>query len=231
VSDEERAALAKVYLSQRSLDAGEELIEEGGTPDSLYFLLTGWAYRYITTGSGTRQIPTLLVAGDVCNLDNFLFPRADCGVRAATDITVLSLPRQRALALATEYPGVARAFTWLALGENAVLTQWAVGLGRRSARERFAHLLCELYARVSPGSAGGDFELPLTQEVIADTLGLTSVHINRTMQRLRADSIIGAAGRRVTVLDIGRLRAVADFDPSYLRQIEESAASPMSGAI
>jgi CRP-like cAMP-binding protein len=230
VSDEERAALAKVYLSQRSLDPGEGLIEEGGMPDNLYFLAEGWAYRYIMTGSGTRQIPTILVPGDVCNLDNFLFPRSDCGVRAATEAHVLALPRQRAMALASEHPGVGRAFTWLALGENAILTQWAVGLGRRSARQRLAHLLCELYVRVASSPAGGEFELPLTQEMIADTLGLTPVHINRTMQKLRSGAMIAPAGRKVAILDIERLRELAEFDPSYLRQIERSAASPMTGA-
>ena len=231
VSDGERAALLKVHLGQRSLEPGEELLAEGSVPDNLYFMSAGWADRFVTTGSGTRQIPTLLVPGDVCNLDNFLFPRADCGVRAATDTAVLCLPRPRALALAlaSEHPGVGRAFTWLALGENAVLTQWAVGLGRRSARQRLAHLLCELHTRTSSGPDGGDFELPLTQEVIADTLGLTPVHINRTMHCLRADALVGTAGRKVTILDIQRLRALAEFDPSYLRQIELSAGSPTGG--
>ena len=224
-SIDEPSALSRVHLSRRSLEPGGELIAEGSTPDSLYFLLSGWAYRFITTGSGARQIPALLVPGDLCNLDNFLFPRADCGVRAATEITVLSIPRRRALTLAIEHPGLGRAFTWLALRENAILTRGAVALGRRSAQERLAHLLCELSVRTSSNPAGdAGFELPLTQEVIADTLGLTPVHINRTMRNLRAAAIIGTAGRKVTILDRQRLRALAEFDPSYLTKIEESAA-------
>lgn len=226
VSDEERAALARVAVIPRSLTAGEEFVRQGGVPDSLYLLIAGWACRYVTTRSGGRQIATLLVPGGVCNLDNMLFERADFGVRTLTSATVLALPRRKALALAAELPGVGRAFTWLALAENAVLTQWAVSIGRRSALERLAHLLCELNLRMGTSDTGeSSFDLPLTQEVIADTLGLTSVHVNRTMRRLREQGLIVIAGRSVTILDVGRLQKFADFDGSYLRQIERSAAA------
>lgn len=224
VSDGERAALAHVPVAARTLAAGDQLIREESTPDNLYLLTAGWAYRHMTTRSGTRQIPALIIPGGICNLDNLLFERADFGVTALTAGTVLALPRERALELAAEYPGVGRAFTWLALAENAILSQWAVGLGRRSARERLAHLLCELNVRLGTFDAGKScFELPMTQELIADTLGLTPVHVNRTLQQLRADGLIATANRRVTILDNDRLRRVADFDPAYLREIEKSA--------
>jgi CRP-like cAMP-binding protein len=231
VSDRERAALGRVWVTPRYLAAGDELVREGSSPDHLYLLSEGWAYRYMTTRSGARQIPTLLVPGGVCNLDNLLLERADFGVRAITRATVLALPRVQALVLAAEHPGVGRAFTWLAIAENAILSQWALGLGRRSSQGRLAHLLCELSIRVGANDAGeSSFELPLTQELIADVLGLTSVHVNRTMQQLRAEGLISTAGRRVTIPDMDRLRALAEFDASYLRQIEQSAAVPLVGA-
>lgn len=224
VSDEERVVLARVPLTVRVLRAGEELIREGGSPASLYFVKTGWAYRYVMTQSGARQIPVLLTAGSVCNLDNLLFERADFGVRALTEAIVLALPREQALSLSAEHPGLARAFTWAALAENAILSRWAVGLGRRTAQGRLAHLLCEMSLRLDgPKDASRSFELPLTQELIADVLGLTPVHVNRTMQSLRAGGLIATAGRTVTILDGDRLRTLAEFDPSYLEQIEESA--------
>ncbi len=211
----------------RQLAPGDELIREDSSPDHLYLLSAGWAYRYITMRSGGRQIPALIVPGGVCNLDNLLLERANFGVRALTRATVLALPRGQALALAAEHPGVGRAFTWLAVAENAILSQWALGLGRRSALGRLAHLLCELSIRAGASDAGEDsFELPMTRELIADTLGLTPIHVNRTMQYLRAEGFISTAGRTMTILDLDRLRSVAEFDPSYLNQIEKSAASP-----
>lgn len=232
VSDQERVALARAPVTVRSLTAGDELIREDSSPENLYLLTAGWAYRYLTTRNGSRQIPALIVPGGICNLDNLLFERSDFGVRALTKATVLVLPREQAVSLAANHPGVGRAFTWLALAENAILGQWAVGLGRRSATERLAHLLCELSIRLGAGDAGEvSFELPLTQELIADTLGLTAVHVNRTLQQLRADGLVVTAGRMVTIPDLGRLQALADFDPGYLRQIEKSAVSPLVGAV
>jgi CRP-like cAMP-binding protein len=231
VSDAERAVLAQVPMTPRTLAPGDELVRQGSSPDHLYFLSAGWAYRSITIRSGERQIPTLLVPGSVCNLDNLLLDRADFGVCAVTNATVLMLPRKRALALATENAGVGRAFTWLAIAENAILSQWTVGLGRRSALGRLAHLLCEMSSRVAAGDPDkGTFELPLTQELIADAIGLTPVHVNRTMQHLRTEGLIATSGRTITILDFDRLRAVAEFDDGYLRQIDESAVSSLAGS-
>lgn len=217
VSSDERAALSRVSVATRVLAAGSELILQGSAPDNLYLLVDGYACRSVVTRHGTRQIPALLVPGGVCNLDNLYFERADFGVRAITDITVLALPRAKAMALIAEYPGIGRAFTALSVAENAILTRWAVGLGRRSSEERLAHLLCELSIRLGTTSESkASFELPLTQEVLGDMLGLTSVHVNRTMRHLRDAKLIATAGRTVTILDPDRLRSLAQFNPSYL---------------
>ena len=226
VSDQERIALAQVPVSSQSLRAGTDLIREGSSPEDLLLLIDGWACRYMTTRSGARQISVLLVPGSVCNLDNLLLERADCGVRALTQVSVLTVRKTRALALTAEHPGIARAFTWLAIAENAILSQWAVGLGRRSAKGRLAHLLCELSIRVGASDTGeSSFLLPLTQELIADTLGLTAVHINRTMQNLRSAGLISTEGRMVKIHNTAGLRALAEFDGSYLSQIEKSGAA------
>lgn len=225
VSKRERDALLRLSVPTRTFEAGEELVRQGSSPKYLYALSEGWAYRSITTRNGARQIPTVIIAGAICNLDNFLFERADFAVHALTKVTVLMLPRELALLLAEQYPGVGRAFTWLALTENAILSQWAVGLGQRSAQGRLAHLLLELSTRLEI-SAGREesFDLPLTQELLGDVLGLTSVHVNRTMRQLRDAGLIATSGPGLTILDHVGLQAVAEFDPSYLRQIEASAA-------
>lgn len=223
LSREEQHALEDVVSPLKSVDAGTDLVREGERADSLFIVSKGWACRYTTTQEGGRQLPALLVPGDIGNLDSLLFDRLDYGLRTLTRAMVVVLPRDRALALAAQHPGIARLFTWLALVENAILSKWALSLGRRSAKERLAHLLCELSVRLD--AEDGDqssFAFPLTQEQIADALGLTSVHVNRTMQQLRSEGLIAVANRTMTLPEVARLRQIGGFDPRYLH-IDTSA--------
>ncbi len=225
LSDEELAVLNAAATASRTLDAGATLAREGEPTDSLYVMTTGWACRYKTTRKGARQMPALLVPGDVCNLDSLMFGAVNYGVCTLTLATVLTLPRERAVALSTRYPGIARTFTWLALVENAILSQWALCLGRQSARGRLAHLLCELSVRLgcAEGEAECRFDLPLTQEQIADVVGLTPVHVNRTLKQLRTEGLATTDRRMVTIHDIAELRRVAEFDRAYLHDDREEA--------
>ena len=226
LSSGERGALADAVHTPRVLDANADLLREGDSTDSLFLLVEGWACRCTTTGDGSRQIAGLAVPGDVVNLDSLLLDRIDYGVRVIRRATVLTLARDRALALAAEHPGIARAFTWLALVENATLGKWALCLGRRSSRERLAHLFCELSLRLG-GENGNEsgFELPLTQEHLADALGLTPVHVNRVMQQLRVEGLVSTASRVMTIPDVARLRRVGEFDGRYLHLNQEAPAS------
>lgn len=107
--------------------------------------------------------------------------------------------------------------TWLALVENAILSKWALSLGRRSAKERLAHLVCELSLRLdAEDSNESRFAFPLTQEQIADALGLTPVHVNRTMQQLRSEGMVATGNRAITLPDLQGLRQIGGFDPHYL---------------
>ena len=217
LSPEDQQALAEITTAPRSLRAGVDLVSEGEQTGSVYVITEGWACRYKTTRNGGRQITGLAIPGDLCNLDSFLLPQVSFGVRALTAATVVGLPRARVQALAAERPGVARAFTWFAIMENAILSQWVLSLGRQSARARLAHLLCELSIRL-----GGEyenqasFELPITQEQISDVIGLTAVHVNRTMQQLRSERLIAYQGRQFTILDKAALHRAGEFDGSYL---------------
>lgn len=227
LSREERAALADATVSLRSVGPNIDLVREGERADGVLIVTEGWACRYTTTRSGGRQLPAVLVPGDVGNLDSLLFDRLDYGVRTMTAVAVAAVPRDRALALAAQHPGIARTFTWLALVENATLSKWALSLGRRSARERVAHLLCELSVRLEAEDGNvSRFALPLTQEQIADALGLTAVHVNRTVQQLRSEGLITTAQRTMTLPDVARLRRVADFDPRYLHLDGTCATGP-----
>jgi CRP-like cAMP-binding protein len=217
LSGEERRTLEAAASPVRPFRAGTDLIREGGLTNRLYIVARGWAYRFKTTRGGSRQIVALLVPGDIANLDSLMLDRPDYGVRALTAAELVAIPRERALALAGEHAGIAKALARLAMVENANLSQWALCLGRHSAQQRIAHLLCELSARVTGSSEDpSSFELPMTQEQIADTVGLTPVHVNRTMQQLRSDGLIVTAGRSIMFPDAARLREVGEFDSAYL---------------
>ena len=169
------------------------------------------------TKEGGRQLPALLVPGDIGNLDSLMFDRLDCGVRTLTRATVIALPRDRALALVAQHPGIAQTFIWLGLAENVILGKWAQSLARRSAKERLAHLLCELSVRLDAEDGNeSSFAFPLTQEQVGDALGLTPVHVNRMMQQLRTESMLITANRTMTLPDVQGLRQIGGFDPSYL---------------
>jgi CRP-like cAMP-binding protein len=217
LSRDEQHALEAVAEPARTVRPCVDLVREGEGADSLFVITRGWACRYATTREGGRQFPGLVVPGDVGNLDSLMFDRIDYGVRTLTETTVVALPRQFALELIAQHPGIAQTFVWLGLVENAILSEWALSLGRRSAEERLAHLICELSVRLDAEQGNtSTFAFPLRQEQIADTLGLTSVHVNRTLQHLRGQGLVVTENRVMTIPNVSRLRQVAGFDPRYL---------------
>ena len=223
LSAAERDVLSDAFRPAQPVRAGAELVREGERADRLYLVTGGWACRYSTTRDGGRQISGIAVPGDVANLDSLLLDRIDTGVRALTVLHVVEARRDKLLALAAEHPEIARTYTWAALVENAILGRWAMSLGRRSARGKLAHLLCELAVRLDAergGAAGYDF--PITQEQVADMLGLTPVHVNRTIQQLRQEGLVAMGNRRMSLPQMGRLRQVAGFDPRYLHLDEDA---------
>jgi CRP-like cAMP-binding protein len=217
LSAEEKNALESAVISSRKLDTGRDLVRQRNGADSLYLITEGWACRYTITRDGGRHLPALLVPGDIANPDSLLFDRLGYSVCALTAVTVVELSRDRVLELSEEHHGIARAFFWLTLIDNAVLIERALSLSRRSARESLAHLLCELSVRLGADEERPSFAFPMTQEQIADVLGISPVHVNRTLQQLRNDGLVEVKSRTVTVLDAAALRRVAGFQPDYLR--------------
>jgi CRP-like cAMP-binding protein len=217
--DEELQALIHAAMSQRSLGANGGIVEERGISDRLHVLTSGWAYRYATTRDGGRQILTVLLPGDICNLDALTLARCDYGVRALTPVTLSSMPCAQAIQLAEQHPDLMQLFLRSTAIENAMLGRSVLYLGRKSSRARMAHLLCEVAVRL--GAAADDvcmFEMPLTQEQIADVLGLTSVHVNRTLQTLRSEGLVEVHGRSITIPSLAALSRVAEFDAEYLHR-------------
>lgn len=202
----------------RRLGAHESLVREGDAPRVVHFLLSGYTCRYKVLGDGRRQITALVVPGDSCDLHGLLLQRMDHGVVTLSSCTVAQVSRDALLELAEERPGIARALWWTTLVDEAILREWIGNIGRRTASQRIAHLFCELLVRLqavglAPGNA---YEFPMTQAELADAAGLSTVHVNRTLQELRGAGVIALRGKQLTVVDVERLKAMAGFDPAYL---------------
>jgi len=202
----------------RPVNANVDLVRQGDRENRVHLIVEGWACRYRVLRDGGRQIVALLVPGDVANLGALMPGASTCGVRTIGRARIVSFPGEAMTALMNNDVDVSRTAMRLMLQENAILAQAAVRLGRQSARQRLAHLLCELAERLGCRPRGGAlrFVMPLTQEHLADVLGLTSVHVNRTVQQLRRDGLVRTVGRTVTLPDHARLAAEAEFAPAYL---------------
>jgi CRP-like cAMP-binding protein len=218
---EDIAALNAVCTDTRELAGRRNIIREGDRPEFVHLILDGWAARYKVLPDGSRQITAFLIPGDCCDMHVTILGEMDHSIATVGRATVAYIPRRDMEAL-TQRPKVACAFWWATLVDEAVLRAWVVNVGRRAAYEAVGHLICELYVRMENVGLAADhrFELPLTQEEIADALGLTPVHVNRVLQRMRAEDLITLKRGALEILDYRRLEKAAGFNANYLH-IEE----------
>lgn len=217
LGDAELSLIDELLRERRSILCGRDFVKAGASGDKLHILLAGWACRYKILQSGKRQITALVLPGDPCDLDGILVGRQDSSVSTLTDIQVAVVSRDALLSVGRKYPRLADLLLWLTTLDNAAMSERLASVGRRPARERVAHLLCELMLRLGfQGSSGESYSLPLTQEAIGDTLGLTAVHVNRTLRSLRTEGTIELEGRMLIVKNWPSLKAIAGFDPGYL---------------
>lgn len=208
-----RAAASNSFIVDRHTD----IIREGDAPSDAHLIVEGFACRYKHTASGARQIVAYLVPGDFADMHGFVMKAMDHSIGTLSSCQVVSIPRATILNL-LERPAIARAMWLSTLADEGILREWIVNIGARSAKERIAHLMCELLARVKAvGLATGDsFELPITQAELGETVGLSLVHVNRTLKMLRTEGLITFKGGQLIILDAARLRALISFNSSYL---------------
>jgi len=218
LSQDDERALRDAVKDVRRLASGVHLVDKGDRPHCVHILLRGWAARYDIVADGSRAITAFLLPGDLCDQHVTVLGQMDHSIVTLTDALVAYLPNGQLESVARDHPRIAQALWWSTLVDEAVLRAWLVNLGRRDAFEAIGHLLCELHARLAKAGVtdNSDFELPITQNEIADSQGLTVVHVNRMLQRLRREGYISLKGGRLVINDVTRLEAVTGFDATYL---------------
>jgi cAMP-binding proteins - catabolite gene activator and regulatory subunit of cAMP-dependent protein kinases len=224
LSDDEVRILSRSYCHRIAHDT--DVFAEGDSVEDFLFLVQGWAFRYRLLDDGRRQVLNFLVPGDVVGP---FAPTAQHFVAALTDVAVCRLPR-RELACGTRYcPGLCAAIEALMVTEFDMLAERTVSLGRRNAKERVAHLLLELFERLKRVELvdGNSFEIPLTQEIIGDAVGLSVVHVNRTLRVLREEGLATVGFGRATIHDRTALIMVASSeDGSHLQREQLTGILP-----
>ena len=219
VSASEIAALAEVLDPPRKVDAHVDIVLEHAYAEHSILLLEGFTARYSTLSDGRRQITEINVAGDFVDLHSLLMKQMDHGVVTLWPCVIAHAPHSRLRRLTEEHAHLTR-LLWLdTIVDAAIHRQWLVAMGRRSGLGHLAHLVCELFTRLSAVglTEGQTFNLPLTQTVLSDALGLSTVHVNRLIAELRREGLVRWSNPQVEILDWPRLSQIAEFDPTYLR--------------
>lgn len=217
LSEEDRELVFNLPYRLRRLDAGSYIVREGDQPDHCCLLVSGFAFRQKVTGQGSRQILSICVPGDAVDLQNLFLDVSDHGVQLLTKAEVADIPREPLQELILARPNIGAAVIQITLVEASILREWVVNIGRRDARARIAHILCEFAVRLEQrGLTNDGFELPMTQEQLADATGLTSVHVNRVLKSLEADGLISRRRRQIHYANWRALQDAGDFSRSYL---------------
>lgn len=218
LNEQEIEAVEELCRQPREIGAKKYLSRDGDEMVCFPVVLSGWAARYQILRNGARQITRLLLPGDA-----FYFDASPDGIAIEEVITlgpcrIANILHSDMRRVIDRFPAVGEAMRSYGSMENAVLASWVVNVGRRDALERMAHLICESHYRLSlvePG-LGQQMHFPLTQDDLADVLGLTPVHINRKLQQLRQEGLIALRSKQLTILDLRTLQQVAGFDSAYL---------------
>ncbi len=221
LSGEELSVLDTLHKRRRTFVAGRDLFNQGESGQAAYILASGWACSYKILQDGQRQIVDFQIPGDFLGLRSVLLHISDHSIEPITDIEVTEVLATDLLDAFARTPRLATAILWAASRDEAMVVKHLVNIGRRNAAERMAHFLLELGARLSlvgMGSKAG-FACPLTQYLMADALGLSAVHVNRVLRKLREMGMVTFRDGFVTFDAYDRLTVFAEFDPTYLDQV------------
>jgi CRP-like cAMP-binding protein len=212
------AAIESLPWREDHARGGTNIIREGARVIECCLLASGYAARSKLTRDGRRQIVSFHIAGDMVDLQHLLLARADHNVELITDATLLWVPVEALRDVTFQRANIGRAFWHDTLIDASIFREWVLNVGQRDGRARVAHMLCEFAYRRAGAGLGSieEFDLPMTQEQIADATGMTPIHVNRMVAALRTEGVISREKRRVEIKDWGKLQRIADFDPAYL---------------
>lgn len=220
------ARLAAATSQPQRYAQRKDLIREGDRPGHVFVILDGWACRYKILPSGTRQVLAFLMPGDCCDLHVGLLEQMDHCIQAITPALVATISRTEMDAMMSENPNIAKALYIAQLVDEGTMRAWITSMGRRSSIERVAHLMCELYlrARNIGLTSEPEFALPLSQTLLADSLGMTAVHLNRVLKELRLSGAMTLQRGSLLISDAAKLVQIAGFDENYLHRRLRRAA-------
>jgi len=215
---DQQAILGLPGLAERYA-ANQDIIMPGEHVTRATLVVSGIVARFDQREDGQRQLTAIHIAGDMCDLHSTVLPVASWGIAALTETVVLRVPHVEIFRVAGEHRAVAAAFWRDTTVDAGIFAKWVANIGRKDSRARLAHLLCELGTRMELAGLGPRTAFPfaMTQSQLADALGLTAVHVNRTIQGLRADGLIEIGGGRVMIPDWAALAREGEFDPAYLQ--------------
>ena len=218
-SAEEIEFIQSIRQRQMQVRAGHGIMREGDASSTLYTLLSGWAFRYRTLNDGRRQIFNFLLPGDFIGLQHQLGQASPHGVEALTDATLCAFPNERLWDIYRSHPGLGFDITWLCAHEELIVDENLLSVGRRSAAERIAMLLIHLYKRAESVGLGGPdgVPFPLIQQHIADALGLSLVHTNKTLKRLQTLGLYTLGTGRLKLTNPAAMARLADYYALPLR--------------
>ena len=227
--EEDRLAILALPYTLKSLDPGSYAVREGEPPTGCGVLVSGFAYRPKLTGDGGRQILSIHIPGEALDFQNIFLDVADHSVQMLTRANLALIPRVDIQQIARSSAAIGHAILVNVLVDASIFREWILNIGRRDAKSRLAHVLCELAVRLDAFGLADEmgYHLPMTQAELADALGLTPVHLNRVIRSLEVDGLIHRSKRDISFPDWERMRDIADFNDRYLHLAEQTTAEPV----
>lgn len=219
LDSDHRAAIMALPFTARRMERGQFIVRERELATHSCVMLSGYSIRSKLVATGERQIVAIHLKGEVVDLQNSMLKVADHSVQMLTEGDVAMIRREEVIKLTLDRPRIGHAMWLDTLVDASIFRERIANVGRRYARTRIAHLLCEFAVRLRLAGLGEEthYELPMTQEQLADTTGLTSVHVNRTLKGLETEGLIERANpRAIHIGDWRKLAKAGDFDSAYL---------------
>ncbi|GAA0295025.1 Crp/Fnr family transcriptional regulator [Sphingomonas oligophenolica] len=226
LAEADREALLTLPYILKTIEPKGMIVREGDQTTHACVIRSGFVYRHKVVANGARQIVSLHMSGDLVDLQNALLHTADHYVQALTRSELAMVPRAAIRRIAADRPAIGEAMWHDTLVDGSIFREWIANVGRRDARTRLAHLLCEFALRLAAAGIGEEngYELPMTQEQLGDCTGLTPVHVNRMLKSLSDDGLIHRSKRAVAIADWQGLLIAGDFQSGYLHLPDEKVA-------